>query len=84
MDLYAVARSSLQSTCAYRKILSNGVVEWYDVPDSRFNIILTRWLDDTIHMEYRNMSRPSEYTIIYSDIMVGYAKETRRVLGLLY
>ena len=50
------------------KQLQNGIVKWYKIPDSTYNIIFTKWIDNCIHLEYRDMKNVKNYKVIYSDL----------------
>jgi len=50
------------------KDLQNGMVKWYSVPTSTYNIIFTKWMDGCIHIEYRNMKKIQDYKVIYTDL----------------
>lgn len=50
------------------KVLSNCNIDWYEIPGTTVEIIHTKWRDNHVYIEYRNMSDPHEHRIIYSDL----------------
>jgi len=50
------------------KQLPNGYIRWYPIEGTSFNLIYTHWLDNAIHLEYRDMKNTKSVTVVYSDL----------------
>ena len=68
MNLHELIEASLVTKPYAVKQLPNGTVRWYKLPNSSYSIIFTKWFDNCIHLEYRDMRDVKNYHVIYSDL----------------
>lgn len=67
-DVKVILHDCLRAVHTGSKTLSNGIIEWYNIPSSNYDIIHTKWYDGTTHIEYRNRVETSDMKVIYSDL----------------
>lgn len=62
MEEIRAARLKISKTC------SNCILEWWEIPNSHMEIVVSRYKNNKIHMEYLDRSKNVLGDVIYSDL----------------